>query len=796
MLAAILIAAATLIAAGTRTTKIYLTDGGDSQVVGSGGTVTVESGGTVDQQTGSVWKVRGTTVTATGADLNTIAGGITYTNSATFEIDKDSEAAKITLDTNSATGDFTLKLVPTNLTGDRTISFPNSTGTVMVSAYTDLDLGDASNAGTLDIFTGDGTGRKMIFDPADTGANSRTITITNEAIAASRSYKIPDAGGDGQFVMTNADQTCVITTGAADRSITLGGDVSLAGGLTTAADLTFSGANACVISVPSASTWALPTGGGTLALATGAESGTHAPTFTVDDDAATTRFSLSGNTGGGTEVCTLKPATHAAARTITLPYATGATDTLALLGTPNIFTGALDLRGAVSSGGSNPAFDLSGSSGAFKTTTGAVTIGNGAIGITGDVTIAAAKGITTAGAGAGAFDFSAQTGIFSTSTGANTLGGDVTIAAGKQLDIGTALGGDATPLRLFSATAANGLLVVKCQNDADDNTTTLQSGNPGAAANPTITLPVATSTLATIGLSEALDLKSLTNAGNITQTGATGVVTGTGGLETLSADSSFIVDATASGNAAFDVTVTNAVHGQASVYKIPDSGAATAQVVVTTGDNAVKVNANGSDRTVSLSGNLTTAAGLTTTTAAVTLAANAAGSNVTLPASGTLATTGNTETLAAKTIDGDDNTIQDLGPGAAKVAVEGTSAPVTAVPAIPFVVSYQTPEAAGTYDIYTVPTGKKLRVISIGGYKITQAGGAAGTLTVINSGTTNAISDGISMNIGDKAVFAASTFDDAERDLAAAAKLQVTTATAAACKLEAVLNITCVWVTP
>jgi hypothetical protein len=86
--------------------------------------------------------------------------------------------------------------------------------------------------------------------------------------------------------------------------------------------------------------------------------------------------------------------------------------------------------------------DLSGGSGVTKTTTGAVTIGPGAVGLTGTMTVAATKDITAASTGSD-FDFSLSTdGIFKTPGGAVTIGpgaialsGSPTVATGKTLAV-------------------------------------------------------------------------------------------------------------------------------------------------------------------------------------------------------------------------------------------------------------------------------------------------------------------------------------------------------------------------
>lgn len=106
-------------------------------------------------------------------------------------------------------------------------------------------------------------------------------------------------------------------------------------------------------------------------------------------------------------------------------------------------TGTVTINGATifasvaTTASGTSSFDLSGGSGIFKTSGGAVTIGPGAIGISGAVTFASAVGWTSAG-GAGAFDLSGSSGTFLTPTGACTLKGDTTIDTNKALIVTTA----------------------------------------------------------------------------------------------------------------------------------------------------------------------------------------------------------------------------------------------------------------------------------------------------------------------------------------------------------------------
>lgn len=55
--------------------KVYKEQGGDTQVIASGGAQRVESGGEIDIESGGSLKIAGTAITATAAEINAIAGG-------------------------------------------------------------------------------------------------------------------------------------------------------------------------------------------------------------------------------------------------------------------------------------------------------------------------------------------------------------------------------------------------------------------------------------------------------------------------------------------------------------------------------------------------------------------------------------------------------------------------------------------------------------------------------------------------------------------------------------------------
>jgi hypothetical protein len=146
-----------------------------------------------------------------------------------------------------------------------------------------------------------------------------------------------------------------------------------------------------------------------------------------------------------------------------------------------------------------------------------------------------------------------------------------------------------------------------------------------------------------------------------------------------------------------------------------------------------------------------------------------------------------TQTLTNKTIDGDSNTIQDLPYTCPKVlaAVDDAEA------GIPFTVVLTT-DSADLTDSYTVPAGKKLRVLDAYAIKIGANGGASDTVQVFNG--ANPITDAMSLNINDQYIVRAGTINDAYWEVAAGAALTAT-AVEATTDADAKVVITCVWVT-
>ncbi len=71
---------------------------------------------------------------------------------------------------------------------------------------TDVDAGASGTAGSVDIFPATASKGKIAIT-ATNNTNNDTLSITNAAQAAARTYTIPDAGNNASFVMTEGSQT-------------------------------------------------------------------------------------------------------------------------------------------------------------------------------------------------------------------------------------------------------------------------------------------------------------------------------------------------------------------------------------------------------------------------------------------------------------------------------------------------------------------------------------------------------------------------------------------------------------
>ena len=224
-------------------------------------------------------------------------------------------------------------------------------------------------------------------------------------------------------------------------------------------------------------------------------------------------------------------------------------------------------------------FDLHLGGGIFKTTTGAVTIGPGAVGITGAITIAVNKGITLAGVSNGDFDFHLSIGFFKTPTGKTTLEGNVDIAA--NVDVVGLTGTGKMDLCLMSG-------IFKTPTGA----VTIGPGAVGISG--TVTMAADKNIEATAGTGE-VDLHLMTGifkspagantlSGDVTITGAKTFTSGTGAV-------------TLKGNVSIDATKKITMNGPVIVAQTPTVLDVT---ILDTDPDVVVVGAIGAAKTVTL----------------------------------------------------------------------------------------------------------------------------------------------------------------------------------------------------
>ena len=294
---------------------------------------------------------------------------------------------------------------------------------------------------------------KLATNTSADGNYTLTIQPKTATWAANRTLSIPDPGGSDEFVLLALAQTLT------NKTLTT----------PTIADFT----NATHDHSDNAN-------GGTIASLPSI-TGTNSASFTVDDDSSAAKIKLDTNSATGDYTLSLVPTNLTGNRTVTFP---DATCTLAGIGEDNTWTGTNDFQGDLSASTGDPSIDFSGSTGAFKTSTGAVTLG-------GNVTVSGSKTFTT-GTGnvtvkgdmsidAGKdFDMSDGAGTFATGTGAVSIKGDTTISAGKDLNFASGAG----YIQMNGATA--GALKIGPFDDLSYTVTLAVADQTGAA---TLTIP-------------------------------------------------------------------------------------------------------------------------------------------------------------------------------------------------------------------------------------------------------------------------------------------------------------------
>lgn len=112
----------------------------------------------------------------------------------------------------------------------------------------------------------------------------------------------------------------------------------------------------------------------------------------------------------------------------------------------------------------------------------------------------------------------------------------------------------------------------------------------------------------------------------------------------------------------------------------------------------------------------------------------------------------------------------------------------------PFIIEFR-PAAAGNLD-YTVPTGRKLRVLKAWGIKTVAVGAHADDEVQLTDGTNGITSKKELDTVADGTYWDFATIDDAYNEIAAAGTLRCTTNENAAGGCDCIICALCVWVTP
>lgn len=371
-------------------------------------------------------------------------------------------------DFSSSTGTFKTSSGANQLTGAVTVADATTPSITTAAGKT--------NSGFL-LLSGKTSGGIKVL-PADASTNK--LILTNAAIAsADRTLTFKDPGGSDNVVYETLAATLAgktLTSPVISTGLTASGSASNDFSASTGTFKTSSGANSL-------------SGAVTVTA-------TVTPSITTQAGSSNTGFLLiNGKTSGGVKLIPqdamgfnliLSPAAVATAdRTVTIPDP-GGSDSLAMIALAQTFTNKTlttpVINGASSASGN---FDMSGSSGTFKTCTGAVTIGPGAVSLSGTATIAANKNLTCA-AGTTSVDMSAGTGTFLTSTGANTLSGAVTVADATTPSITLASGKTNSGFLLCNGKTSGGLKFIAA--DASTNTLTVTNASI-ATSSRTVTLP-------------------------------------------------------------------------------------------------------------------------------------------------------------------------------------------------------------------------------------------------------------------------------------------------------------------
>jgi hypothetical protein len=275
------------------------------------------------------------------------------------------------------------------------------------------------------------------------------------------------------------------------------------------------------------------------------------------------------------------------------------------------------------------------------------------------------------------------------------------------------------------------------------NWSVVPAGSPGDVSLPTIANHIAVYTNTTGGLSD--DAATAINGGNI-QAGLSGTAGYLSSFPSAALKGSLRVTAVANTGDTL-VTLSNALHGQASVYSIPDSGAATANFIlskttgvqhITVGD--LQVDAGSLNSGISTGGTVGLVKAFSTTATSGFIALQAANN-----ASGNFGTTiSNSTAQAQATV----LTIPDIGAATGFLnasTVSAGSTPASIIITKDITLGFAALATAGKVNIQSaLATAQfKIRNIMVNYSASGLSGGGGNRLIVISDGTTTYNSTGI-----------------------------------------------------
>ena len=455
-------------------------------------------------------------------------------------------------------------LVPSNSPGEvvlptvanRLAHFTNTTGTLSSDAANVVNAGNiaaglSGTAGTISSFPAT-LARGSLVLAAVNNTGDTLVTISNAAHGQASVYSIPDGGQTtAEFIISDSAGTQNITSG--NLSVNAG---SLSSGLAAGG---FAGS--------------------VIAYSTTASSGS---------------LRLLAVNSAGDFAVTISNASHGQASVVSIPDGGQATSEFIIAdsaGTQNITSGNLSVNaGSISSGlaaggfaGSLILYSTTASNGSLRMLSVnnagdfAVTVSNASHGQSSVVSIPDGGQATS--------EF-----IIADSAGTqNITSGNLSVNAGS-LSSGLAAGGFAGSMIAYSTTASMGSLRLLAVNSAGDFAVTISNASHGQAS--VVSIPDGGQATSEFIIADSAGTQNITsgnlsvNAGSLSSGLAAGGFAGSVIAYSTTASNGSLRLLAVNNAGDFAVTISNASHGQDSVYNIPDVGQAIGSILVNVLDNA------------------------------------------------------------------------------------------------------------------------------------------------------------------------------------------------------------------